>query len=193
MCVAVGTVIIWRWLRLGNKKASLAIRGLDNAGKSTLLHMLKHDRICQSVPTQHPHMEELTLPGISIKTYDLGGPEGAERMWRNYYPTTDAVVFLVDAADRTRFDEAADALSRLLTLDVLSDAPFLILGNKIDIPGAASEDELWHALGLQQNMTSRKDCSKDKVGVRPVRLFMCSIVKRMGYGEAFQWLRYRLK
>ncbi len=38
----------------------------------------------------------------------------------------------------------------LLSADDLKTIPFLVLGNKIDIPKAASEAELRQALGLHQ-------------------------------------------
>lgn len=40
-------------------------------------------------------------------------------------------------------------LQALLTCDELANVPFLVLGNKIDIARAVSEEELRYALGLQ--------------------------------------------
>ncbi|CAL5341794.1 unnamed protein product [Camellia sinensis] len=60
----------------------------------------------------------------------------------------DSVVYLVDAHDKKRFAEAKKELDALISDDSLANVPFLILGNKIDIPYAASEDELRYYLGL---------------------------------------------
>ncbi|CAL5440698.1 unnamed protein product [Camellia sinensis] len=62
--------------------------------------------------------------------------------------TVDSVVYLVDAYDKERFAEAKNELDALLSDDSLANVPFLILRNKIDMPYAASEDELRYYLGL---------------------------------------------
>lgn len=79
----------------------------------------------------------------------------ARRVWKDYFPAVDAIVFLIDAFDRNRFDESKKELDSLLADETLSNCPVLILGNKIDLPGAASEDELRNVFALYGQSTGK--------------------------------------
>ena len=187
---------LWSWLwkqladwGLAQKTGKLVLLGLDNAGKTTLMHMLRDNILLQHMPTQKPTMETFTMGRLTFNLFDLGGHTVAQRLWVDYCADAAGIVYLIDAADPARFDESRAALDALLTDGNLAGVPVLILGNKIDAPGACNEDQLRQALGLYQ--TTGKHATRAMSGgdhARPIEIFMCSITARQGFKEGFTWL-----
>lgn len=168
------------YLGLYKKSGKLVFLGLDNAGKTTLLHMLRDNSVASHQPTQRPAKEEMTIGNVNLSVFDLGGHEAARAIWQDYYVDASGIIFMVDTTDRGRFPTAKHELDMLLIDERLRNVPFAVLGNKIDLPTACSEQELRMALGNVQHIEGD--------GMRPINVFMCSVVRRSGYVEAFRWI-----
>jgi len=158
--------------------AGLLFLGLDNAGKTTLLQVLKNNRVVAQEPTLHPQAEEIVVGQVRLRAFDLAGHETGRRLWREYFAMASAVIFMVDAFDRTRYPEAAEELGHLLSEQALAAVPIAVLGQKIDLEGAASEEEFRSALRLLPS----------DIAGRPVSVFMCSVLQKRGYGDAIRWI-----
>lgn len=65
------------------------------------------------------------------------------------------MIYVVDAADRERFEESKETLDKTLESEGIVGKPVLIFANKQDLDGCASAPELTKELGLLE----RKDCS----------------------------------
>ena len=179
------------WLGLKNKTGKLLLLGLDNSGKTTLLQRLKTGNFIQFDQTKTYHIEELTIEGIRFSAYDLGGHEMARQSWHEFCLDASAIVYMVDACDRERFPLAKRELDGLLQDEILRGVPFLILGNKVDLDGAVSQDVLCNQLGIF-NMTP-EDQQAVPAGTRAIRVYMCSVKKKSGYAQGFRWLSKFIK
>eukprot|EP00741_Cyanophora_paradoxa_P011232 tig00020554_g10851.t2 len=162
------------FLRLGpSKGARIAFFGLDGSGKTWICHRIQ-GRSTNTGPTQCPHVEEFKVGRVAFRAYDLSGMYGARRVWRDYFPALDGVVFVVDAADADRAPEAAEELQKLLSCEELAGLPVLVLGNKAEAPGAMPAPALRAALRL--------DSQEARAG-RALRHVPCSARLGEGYTE----------
>jgi len=68
---------------------------------------------------------------------------------RYYYQNTDALIYIVDSADPSRFEEARNELHRVLSDDELRGAVVLVLANKQDMLHSVEASKVADAMGLR--------------------------------------------
>jgi GTPase SAR1 family protein len=71
-------------------------------------------------------MECVSITKQSLKTrftlniWDVGGQKSLRSYWRNYFESTDGLVWVVDSADKMRLDDCKSELLKLLKEEVRS-------------------------------------------------------------------------
>mmetsp|Transcript_23981 Transcript_23981/g.66571 ORF Transcript_23981/g.66571 Transcript_23981/m.66571 type:complete len:223 (-) Transcript_23981:1427-2095(-) len=207
---------LFQSLGLGGKQGNLFLLGLDNAGKTTLLHRLRTGSLPQTFPpTDRPSQNVLQIGRIQFQAWDMGGHEAVRHMWSEYLLGSGneqskkiAILFLIDAADPERIEEAGYELDSLLLNDikkengssVINDGdandnlqdddddkdessmpPVALLLNKCDL----AEQALPTAEILE-----RIDYSHLAQNYSPDRLaiFRISTLRGEGYQDAFTWI-----
>lgn len=79
---------------------------------------------------------------FKLNIWDVGGQKSIRSYWRNYFEQTDALIWVVDSADRLRLGDCKRELGLLLQEERLAGATLLVFANKQDIAGALSESEI---------------------------------------------------
>lgn len=100
---------------------------------SGILYRLKLGSSIKSIPTVGFNVETVQYKNIKFNVWDVGGQYKIRPLWRHYYTGTQALIFVVDAADRDRIDEARTELHRIINDREMRDAVILVYGNKQDI------------------------------------------------------------
>ncbi|GMN44628.1 hypothetical protein TIFTF001_013824 [Ficus carica] len=127
---------LWKYI-FSKTEFHILILGIDKAGKTTFLEKLKSvysnleglppDRI---VPTVGLNIGRIEVSNTKLVFWDLGGQPGLRSIWEKYYEEAHAVVYVIDAACPSRFEDSKSALEKALRHEDLQGAPLLILANK---------------------------------------------------------------
>jgi len=144
----MGLLSLLRNLRKDNDEFRILMLGLDNSGKTTALKQLAGEDVTTITPTQGFNIKSVVQHNFKLNVWDIGGQKHIRPYWKNYYEGTDAIVYMVDSADRMRVDEAAEELEQLFEEPMLSTVPVLVYANKSDILGCMQTDEIMTSLEL---------------------------------------------
>ena len=63
------------------------------------------------------HKPHLSLR-LKLNIWDVGGQRSLRSYWRNYFESTDALLWVVDSADRRRLEDCKAELHALLVEEV---------------------------------------------------------------------------
>jgi len=94
---------------------------------------------------------------LTFLSWDLGGQPRFRSMWERYCRNVNAIVFIVDSADKGALDIAKEELHSLLEKPAMEGIPLLVLGNKSDLSDHLTVDELIERLDLK--VVSRREVS----------------------------------
>eukprot|EP01083_Nonionella_stella_P020662 57322_1 len=112
---------------------------------------------------------------MALNMWDVGGQDKLRDLWRHYYPGTDVIMFVVDAADHKLLNTAKEELHLLLNEKELENATIVVIANKQDLPNALSKEDVAQTFEL------------DKIG-RANQCFETSAKENKGLTDALDWL-----
>ena len=94
------------------------------------------------MPTVGLNVESLDFKGINWTFWDVGGQ--ATKLWKHYFESVNAIIFVIDATDESRLLKARDELHRVCRDEALRGLSVLIFLNKSDIVDKKMSVEFVH-------------------------------------------------
>ncbi|XP_027360083.1 ADP-ribosylation factor-like protein 8a isoform X1 [Abrus precatorius] len=176
------------WLRslFFKQEMELSLIGLQNAGKTSLVNVVATGGYSEDmIPTVGFNMRKVTKGNVTIKLWDLGGQPRFRSMWERYCRAVSAIVYVVDAADPDNLSISRSELHDLLNKPSLSGIPLLVLGNKIDKPGALSKQALTDQIAEKCILACR---DLKAITDREVCCFMISCKNSTNIDSVIDWL-----
>ena len=172
----MGLLSILRKLKEKEKDVRILMLGLDNAGKTTILKKFNGEDISSISPTLGFNIKTLEHKGYNLNIWDVGGQKSLRSYWRNYFETTDGLIWVVDSADKRRLQDCKKELHSLLQEERLLGATLLVFANKQDLQGALTGEEIKSTLQL------------DEIKSHHWQIVRCSAVTGENLLDGMDWL-----
>ncbi|XP_007462092.1 PREDICTED: ADP-ribosylation factor-like protein 2 isoform X2 [Lipotes vexillifer] len=115
----MGLLTILKKMKQKERELRLLMLGLDNAGKTTILKKFNGEDIDTISPTLGFNIKTLEHRGFKLNIWDVGGQKSLRSYWRNYFESTDGLIWVVDSADRQRMRDCQRELQNLLVEEAL--------------------------------------------------------------------------
>ena len=141
--------------------------GLDDAGKTKILYILKLGTKVMTIPTIGFNVERIENESQekNITIWDIGGNKMVRKLWKQYFCNTNGLIWVYDMSKKETYEESQNELKSILyEPDIKSDIPLLIIANKSDLnkEGNSIND---YINGIQDCLSNRpyfiKECNYD--------------------------------
>ncbi|XP_008427610.1 ADP-ribosylation factor-like protein 13B isoform X7 [Poecilia reticulata] len=138
------------------RKVTLVMVGLDNAGKTAAVRGIQGENPQDVAPTVGFSKVDLKQGKFEVTIFDLGGGKRIRDIWKNYYSESHGVVFVVDSSDVQRIQETRETMAQVLQHPRIAGKPVLVLANKQDLEGALPEADIIENLSLEKLVNENK-------------------------------------
>ena len=118
-----------------SKPLKIVLVGLDNAGKTTLVHTYADSKTqSEYLPTKGLDILKISYKGFQLHFWDLGGQKQFHKLWQRFTTEASGILFIVDSSTN-RWDEIKTAYSLIKSMN----HPTVIFGNKQDLFGEVKD------------------------------------------------------
>jgi small GTP-binding protein len=116
------------------KTYTVFVFGLDRAGKTTLINIIKGgDYLAQIKPTIAFNVEKFIYENVHFQVWDAPGQKNLRDSWSKGYERANILMFVLDSSDKERFKEAQIEFSKVLSNPLTKGLPLLFCVHKVDI------------------------------------------------------------
>lgn len=164
-----------------SKSLDVVVIGLENSGKTTLLHVLSNGTPVETVPTIGLNVKVFKKGLVKMKCWDIGGQAQYRSEWGRYAQGCDVVLYVVDSSIPDKLVLAKKELHKLLDDGSIGSTPLLVLANKIDIEPHVGEAEIIEKLQLNYVMET------------PWVVLPISALKCLNVDQVVEWLTSQAK
>ncbi|GAB4326581.1 MAG: hypothetical protein Kow0069_33170 [Promethearchaeota archaeon] len=167
-------------------KRKLALVGMQNAGKTSILRLLARevDQLVDPAPTTGVDREYLDVLGERLVVWDFGGQKTYRDAYladpARYFSEVSVLFFAFDAKDEALVEEALEYFARVVAAVVQLNpgARFVVLLHKQDPPASKRSS-------LARQLAERATLTCEELAGRPPDVFDTSIFDAMSVVGAF--------